>query len=77
MTIAQIQNETIYALPHLYVSGLSISPASTTLLAVSPGAARDSTNSIDMVVGLQNYFGIDRSTYNVFRSDHYFKKYNY
>jgi hypothetical protein len=59
MPIAQIQNEAIYALPHLYVQGLSISPASTTLLAVSPGAARDSTNSIDMVVGLQNYFGID------------------
>ncbi len=57
--MVQIQNETIYALPHLYVSGLSISPASTTLLAVAPGAARDSTNSIDMVVGLQNYFGID------------------
>jgi hypothetical protein len=55
----QIQNETIYALPHLYVSGLQLSPASTTLLAVAPGAARDSTNSIDMVVGLQNYFGID------------------
>ena len=59
MPIAQIQNEAIYALPHLYVQGLSISSASTTLLAVSPGAARDSTNSIDMVVGLQNYFGID------------------
>jgi hypothetical protein len=55
----QIQNETIYALPHLYISGLSISPASTTLLAIAPGAARDSTNSIDMVVGLQNYFGIN------------------
>jgi hypothetical protein len=59
MAIPQIQNEAIYALPRLYTSGLSISPASTTLLAVSPGAARDSTNSIDMVVGLQNYFGID------------------
>jgi len=59
MANPQIQNETIYALPHLYISGLQISPASTTLLAVSPGAARDSTNSIDMVVGLQNYFGID------------------
>jgi hypothetical protein len=57
--MVQIQNETIYALPHIYISGLSISPASTTLLAVAPGAARDSTNSIDMVVGLQNYFGID------------------
>ena len=50
MPTAQIQNEAIYALPRLYTSGLSISPASTTLLAVAPGAARDSTNSIDMVV---------------------------
>lgn len=56
MLSGQIQNETIYGLPHLYISGLSISPASTTLLSVAPGAARDSTNSIDMVVGLQNYF---------------------
>lgn len=55
----QIQNDTIYALPHLYIQGLSISPASTTLLAVAPGAARDSNNIIDMVVGLTNYFGID------------------
>jgi hypothetical protein len=53
------QNSPIYALPHLYVSGLTISPASTTLLAVAPGAARDSNNVIDMVVGLQNYVGID------------------
>jgi hypothetical protein len=59
MATPQIQNETIYALPHLYISGLQLSAASTTLMAVAPGAARDSTNSIDMVVGLQNYFGID------------------
>lgn len=59
MAIPQIQNDAIYALPHLYISGLSISPASTTLLAVAPGAARDSNNILDMVVGLQNYFGID------------------
>ena len=59
MAIPQIQNETIYALPHLYITGLQISAASTTVVAVAPGAARDSTNSIDMVVGLQNYFGID------------------
>ena len=55
----QVQNEAIYALPHLYVTGLQLSAASTTVMAVSPGAARDSTNSIDMVVGSQNYFGID------------------
>jgi hypothetical protein len=59
MATSQIQNETIYALPHLYIQGLSISPASTTLLSVAPGAARDSNNAIDMVVGLQNYFGND------------------
>jgi hypothetical protein len=62
MAIPQIQNETIYALPHLYVQGLQLSaaaPTAATVIAVSPGAARDSTNSIDMVVGLQNYFGID------------------
>jgi hypothetical protein len=59
MAIAQIQNEAVYALPHLYVQGLQLSAASTTVMSVAPGAARDSTNSIDMVVGLQNYFGID------------------
>lgn len=58
----QIQNETVYALPYLYIQGLKLSvatPTAGTVIAVSPGAARDSTNSIDMVVGLQNYFGID------------------
>lgn len=53
----QIQNDAVYALPHLYLSGLSIAPASTTLLSVAPGAARDQNNVMDMVVGLQNYFG--------------------
>jgi hypothetical protein len=62
MANPQIQNETIYALPHLYVQGLQLSaatPTAATVIVVAPGAARDSTNSIDMVVGLQNYFGID------------------
>ena len=57
-----IQNETVYGLPHLYISGLQLSaatPTGATVVCVSPGAARDSTNSIDMVVGLQNYQGID------------------
>ena len=57
MAVPQVQNETVYALPHLYVSGLQISPASTTLLSIAPGAARDSNNAIDMVVGTQNYAG--------------------
>lgn len=62
MATPQIQNETVYALPHLYLSGLQLSaatPTAATVVAIAPGAARDSTNSIDMVVGLQNYFGID------------------
>lgn len=62
MATPQLQNETIYALPHLYIQGLQLSaatPTGATVIAVAPGAARDSTNSIDMVVGLQNYFGID------------------
>lgn len=62
MATPQIQNETIYALPRLYIQGLQLSaatPTAATVVAISPGAARDSTNSIDMVVGLQNYFGID------------------
>lgn len=62
MAIPQIQNETIYALPHLYIQGLQLSaatPTAATVVAIAPGAARDSSNSIDMVVGLQNYFGID------------------
>lgn len=62
MATPQIQNETIYPLPHLYINGLQLSaatPTAATVIAVAPGAARDSTNSIDMVVGLQNYFNID------------------
>lgn len=62
MAIPQIQNEAVYALPHLYLTGLQLSsnaPTGATAIIVAPGAARDSTNSIDMVVGLQNYFGID------------------
>lgn len=62
MATPQIQNETIYALPHLYVQGLQLSaatPTAATVVAIAPGAARDANNSIDMVVGLQNYFGID------------------
>lgn len=62
MANVQVQNEAIYALPHLYIQGLQLSvatPTAGTVICVAPGAARDSTNSIDMVVGLQNYFGID------------------
>jgi hypothetical protein len=62
MAIPQIQNDTVYALPHLYVQGLQLSaatPTAATVIAVAPGAARDSSNNIDMVVGLFDYFNID------------------
>lgn len=53
----QIQNDPIYSLPHLYISGMNISVASTTVLAIAPGAARDSNNNIDMEVGFPNLQG--------------------
>lgn len=62
MPTPQIQNDPIYSLPHLYIQGLQLSvatPTAGTVIAVAPGAARDSNNVIDMVVGLENYFGID------------------
>jgi hypothetical protein len=52
--MAQVQNSPIYSLPYLYISGLNISVASTTVLAIEPGQARDSTDTIDMPVGFPN-----------------------
>lgn len=52
-----VQNLPVYSLPHLYIAGLSISVASTTVLAVAPGQARDINNAIDMPVGFQNLEG--------------------
>ena len=58
--VPQIQNDAIYALPHLYISGLWLSSSGTgTTISVAPGAARDANNIMDMVVGLTNYFGND------------------
>lgn len=54
----QIQNDPIYSLPYLYISGLNISIASTTILAIAPGQARDSNDNIDMPVGFPNLQGI-------------------
>lgn len=56
-TLPQIQNDPIYSLPHLYINGLNISVASTTVLAIAPGQARDSNNNIDMPVGFPNLQG--------------------
>lgn len=57
MATPQIQNDPIYLLPYLYISGLNISVASTTVLAVAPGQARDSSDNIDMPVGFPNLQG--------------------
>lgn len=57
MMSSQIQNDPVYSLPHLYISGLNISIASTTVLAIAPGQARDSSDNIDMPVGFPNLQG--------------------
>ncbi len=54
---SQIQNNPVYSLPHLYVSGMNISAASTTVIAIAPGQARDMNNVIDMPVSFQNLQG--------------------
>src|SRR5271170_2478558 len=50
MTTPQIQNDPVYSLPHLYINGLNISFASTTVVAIAPGQARDINDVIDMPV---------------------------
>lgn len=57
MATPQVQNDPIYSLPHLYISGLNISVASTTVLAIAPGQCRDSNDNIDMPVGFPNLQG--------------------
>lgn len=57
MANPQIQNDPIYLLPFLYISGLNISVASTTVLAIAPGQARDSSDNIDMPVGFPDLQG--------------------
>lgn len=51
------QYDPVYLLPSLYIVGLNISVASTTVLAIAPGMCRDSTNNIDIEVGYQNLQG--------------------
>jgi hypothetical protein len=58
------QNDPIYSLPFLYISGLNISVASTTIIAIAPGQARDSNDNIDMPVGFPNLQGdVEPSVY--------------
>lgn len=52
--VAQVQADPIYSLPHLYINGLNISIASTTVLAIAPGSCRDASNNIDIEVGYAN-----------------------
>jgi hypothetical protein len=56
--VPQVQNDPIYSLPHLYISGLNVSIASNTVIALAPGAARDMNNNIDMEVGFPNLQGV-------------------
>lgn len=55
--MSAIQNDPIYSLPHLYISGMNISVASTTVLAIAPGQCRDSDDTIDMPIGYPNLQG--------------------
>lgn len=57
MANPQIQNDPIYSLPHLYISGMNISVASTKVIAIAPGQARDANDNIDMPVGFPNLQG--------------------
>lgn len=52
-----IQNDLIYQLPHLYISGLDISYASATVIALAPGQARDANDILDMPVGFPDANG--------------------
>lgn len=53
-----IQNDAIYSLPYLYISGLDISIAGTKVIAVSPGQCRDINDKMDMPVGYANLQGV-------------------
>lgn len=52
-----VRNSQVVPLSHLYISGCDVSIASTTVLAISPGQARDASNMLDMPVGFQNVNG--------------------
>lgn len=53
----QVQNDPIYSLPHLYINGMNISYASTTVLAIAPGQCRDMNDNIDMPISFPGYQG--------------------
>jgi hypothetical protein len=43
-----IQSLPVEQIPHLYISGMNLSVASTTVMAIAPGACRDMNDNIDM-----------------------------
>lgn len=55
--MATIQNSPVYSLPFLYISGLDLSVASTKIIAIAPGQARDSNDVIDMPVSFSDLQG--------------------
>lgn len=55
--VPQIQNDPIYSLPHLYISGMNISVASNTIIAIAPGQCRDMNDVIDMPIGFPSLEG--------------------
>lgn len=55
---SSVQNSPVYELGDVYLSGLKISYASTTVIAIAPGQARDANNIIDMPVGYVNLQGL-------------------
>lgn len=52
-----IQNDPIYNLPFLYVNGLTVSVLSDSTLSISAGRCRDSSDSIDIVIGGEPFAG--------------------
>lgn len=46
--MANYQNLPVEQLPYLYISGMNVSAASTTVMAIAPGQCRDSNDNIDM-----------------------------
>jgi hypothetical protein len=43
-----VQNLPVEQLPHLYISGMNVSVASNTVIALAPGQCRDQNDAIDM-----------------------------
>ena len=46
--MSSVQNLPVEQLPHLYISGMNLSVASTTVMAIAPGQCRDQNDAIDM-----------------------------